>query len=576
MPTTDPLTQINLRATPQNRQADSRQVPNSAGGYAFQTSDEVQIHRFLTIGVTGGTYYVSEAELTKVNADIVLRAARDRGEWLVEQIVAVSTASRAPRQNPGLFALAAVAGLGTDAARKAALEALPQVARTGTTLFQFLTYVQQFRGWGKGLQHAVGAWYLDREVDQLAYQVVKYRQRGGWTHADALRKARPRTDERARKALFNWIVSGDVVASVRTLGPNAKGGVPREVGATHDDLPDLINAFEIVQASTAGAHDWVEMIERFPLSWEMLPDAALSEPRVWRALVEKGMPQTALLRQLPRLTRLGVLDGDTLTTVLTQLVDPERLRRARVHPVNVLVAQRTYAAGQGTSSSWTPNRKVVDALDAAFYAAYGAVEPAGKRTLLALDVSGSMGSPVLSGGKTPSWGYATRPGQLSCREAAAALSLVTLAIEPQADVVGFTAGNTNQTWGTWSTLRNTAIQELDISPRRRLDDVVKYTASLSFGGTDIALPFLWAKQSRKDYDTVVVFTDNESWAGQIHPHQALRQYRDQVGHDVKLIVVALAANQFSVADPADPSSIDICGLDAAVPNLIADFSRGEV
>lgn len=39
-----------------------------------------------------------------------------------------------------------------------------------------------------------------------------------------------------------------------------------------------------------------------------------------------------------------------------------------------------------------PSRQVVDALDAAFYASFGTVEPAGKSTMLALDVSGSMGA----------------------------------------------------------------------------------------------------------------------------------------------------------------------------------------
>ena len=34
--------------------------------------------------------------------------------------------------------------------------------------------------------------------------------------------------------------------------------------------------------------------------------------------------------------------------------------------------------------------------------------------------------------------------------------------------------------------------------------------------------------------------------------------------------------QTEKADPADPSSIDLCGLDSAVPNLIADFSAGRV
>ena len=545
----DPLLAVGTRVTPQNRPADARQVPNSAGGYAFKTSDEVQIHRFLTIGTTGGTYYVSEAELTKVNADIVLRAARDRGEWLVEQVVAVSTAGRAPRQNPGLFALAAVAGLGDETARKAALEALPLVARTGTTLFQFVTYAKLFRGFGPALRRGISRWYLDQDVDHLAYQMVKYRQRNGWSHRDLLRLAHPKTTG-VRNALVHWGVTGNFVH-------------PEDGPA-----PNLVSQFVTVQKSTDVA-TWVEAIQAYSLPWEALPDAALSEPKVWRALIERGMPQTALMRQLPRLTRLGVLDGSTLDTVTAQLTNAERLRKARVHPVNVLVAQRTYAAGQGTSSSWTPVRQVVDALDSAFYAAYGAVEPAGKRTLLALDVSRSMGSPVLSGGQQRrlAWSYAAAPGTLSCREAAAALSLVTLATEPQADVVGFTSAGSG-----W----NTAIRELDISPRRRLDDVVRYLTGVPFGDTDIAQPFLWAKDNRKDYDSVIVYTDNESWAGSIHPHQALRQYRDFVGHDVKLIVVALAANQFSVADPADPSSLDICGLDAAVPNLIADFSRGDV
>lgn len=65
--------------------------------------------------------------------------------------------------------------------------------------------------------------------------------------------------------------------------------------------------------------------------------------------------------------------------------------------MNVLVAQRTYASGRGAhgSSTWKPSRPGVDALDAAFYAAFGAVEPAGMRMMLVLDVSGLMGMPVV-------------------------------------------------------------------------------------------------------------------------------------------------------------------------------------
>lgn len=542
----DALTAINTRRTPQSEPANERQIPNAAGGYGFKIADDIRVHRFLSIGVDGGTYYTSERDLTKANAEVILKGARERGTWLVEQIVTVSTQGRAPRQNPAIFALAAASALSDDAGRKAALDALPAVCRTGTHLFLFARYVEQFRGWGRGLRRAVASWYTDKDVDDVACQAVKYRQREGWSHRDLLRLAHPETIEAARRGLFDWITSG-----------------------VHADLdpecPSLIRAFSLAQACvdaspSVSVAEWTRLIEQHPLSWEMLPDVALTEPKVWRALIAKGMPQTALIRQLPRLTRLGVLDGETRTTVVNQLTNPDRLRKARVHPVNVLVALRTYSSGRSVrgESEWTPDRRVVDALDAAFYAAFRAIEPAGKRTLLALDVSGSMTSPA-SG--LP----------ISCREVTAALALVTMATEPDVDVVGFTSAT-----GDFYSMRNAAISELAISPRQRLDDAIRAVSNLPFGGTDCALPMVWAAQNKREYDTIVVMTDNETWHGQLHPHQALEEYRQRLGIPTKLVVVGMTATDISIADPQDPGSLDIAGMDSAVPNLIADFSRGAV
>lgn len=521
----DSLTSINTRRTPQSEQADPRQVQNNAGGYVFQTSDETKIHRFLTLGVEGGTYYQSERDLTKSAAPTVLAAARDRGEWLVQQIVEVSTAGRAPRQNPAIFALAAVAGLGSDDARRAALAALPQVCRIGTHLFLFARYVEQFRGWGRGLRDAVGRWYLGKSLDDLSYQVAKYRQREGWSHGDLLRLAHPHQEE--YDLLFKWVLRGEM----------------------SDELPPLIRGHVEAMAATTEAA-WTRLIAQHPLSWEMLPDAALSNANVWRMLIEKGLPQTALMRQLPRLTNLGVLQGSTRTQVVAQLQDSSRLKRGRVHPVNVLVAQKTYALGHGFQggSSWSPVRQVVDALDAAFYQAFGAVQIAGKRTLLALDISGSM-----------SWGHMSNM-PLTPREVSAAMSLVTMATEPETEVVGF----------------STDLRTLSISPRQRLDDAVRAISNLPFGGTDCAQPMIWAQRGRREFDTFVVYTDNETWAGSIHPVQALRQYRDSMGIDARLAVVGITATDFTIADPNDAGSLDVAGFDAAVPSLIADFSRGSI
>ena len=557
----DPLRLISTRRTAQSEPADPRQVTNAAGGYTFTVDDQARLHRFLTLGTEGGTYYTHAQELTRDNAEVVFRAAATDPVGLVRRIVDVSTAGRAPRQNPALLALAIAASADDVDGRRAALVALPKVARTGTHLFLFARYVEQFRGWGPTLRKAVAQWYTEMPVDKLAYQLVKYRQREGWSHYDLLRLASPSgVTDPARRMAFNWAARKGLADY-----PDRDAGAGQPPLATADSVPDslaLIADFEEAQASST-AQGWCDIINRGRgLSWEMLPDAALAEPQVWHALIDQGLPQTALMRQLPRLTRLGVLAGDTGRVVGTHLQDPQRLKRARVHPINVLVAQRTYAAGQSArgESTWTPDPRISDALDAAFYNAYGAVEPANRRILLALDVSGSMGSPV-SG--LP----------LSCREASAALAMVTAATEPDYQIVGFTDGAGSPSWN-WR--ENTILSELDISPRRRLDDICRYTAQLPMGGTDCALPMVWAQQNRAVFDVFEIVTDNETWYGSIHPHQALREYRETTNPQARLVVVPMTGTRNSITDPTDPLSLDVSGFDSAVPQLIADFSRGDL
>lgn len=526
----DILRSIGTRVTPQHRRASAGQVPNFAGGYVFALDDAARLRRFLILGADGGTYYTNAQTLAIDNAKVLERMAVADPRTLVDTIVEVSTSGAAPKQNPALFALAHAASV--PQTREAALEALPKVARTGSHLLTFADYVEQFRGWGRGLRRAVSSWYTARPVDRLAYQAVKYRQRGGWTHRDLLRLAHPRTDDAARRATFDWIAHG----------------------AVGEAVPSLIEGFIKAQEAD-GARAWARLVRGHRLTWEMLPDAALGEPAVWEALLDVGVPMTALMRQLPRLTRLGLLPamGGRTDEVCAQLTDSDRLRAARVHPVNVLVAQRTYASGssyRGTAS-WEPTARVADALDAAFYAAFGAVEPAGRRLMLAVDISGSMRFPVS--------GMA-----ITAREASAALTLVQLATEPGAAAYAFSRESRSIY----------CVKPLGISPRRRLDDALAAVDAMPFGGTDCALPMLYAAEQGLEVDAFVIYTDNETWAGRIHPHQALRRYRERSGIDARLIVVAMTSTGFSIADPDDAGMLDVVGFDAAVPGLIAGFARG--
>jgi 60 kDa SS-A/Ro ribonucleoprotein len=532
----------------------SGQVPNSAGGFAWSVDDWTRLCRFLILGSADGSYYASELELTRKNAQAVERCIAEDGLRAVQEIVRISDEGRAPKNDPAIFALSMAAGLGDEPTRRSALEALPQVCRTGTHLFQFATFVEGFRGWGRSLRRAVGRWYATQSADAIAYQAVKYRQREGVTHRDLLRLAHPGervssgnptldvSDAHAR--LFEWIVRGRVT----------------------DGLPRVVEGYGRAQSAEKPAES-AALVREFGLPREAVRTEHLTSTEVWEALLE-DMPMTAMIRNLATMTRVGVLESRSAGTakVVEQLGDADHIRRARVHPIAVLAALRTYASGRGARGrgEWKPVRKIVDALDAAFYSAFGNVEPTGVRLLLALDVSGSMSSGSVAGA----------PG-LTPRDASAALALVTAATETDYEVVGFFAGTggwKSRTKRMWDAEQG--LTPLAISPRQRLDDAVKTVSNLPFGGTDCALPMLYAQAQELEIDTFAIYTDSETWAGGLHPAEALRDYRQASGIAARLVVVGMVSNGFSIADPADPGMLDVVGFDTATPQLISDFARG--
>src|ERR671923_1874221 len=109
----------------------SGQVPNSAGGFAWAVDDWTRLRRFLILGSEGGSYYASEWTLTRENAQAVERCLAEDGARAVAEIVRVSGEGRAPKNDPAIFALAMAAGIGDEPTRKTALDALPEVCRTG-------------------------------------------------------------------------------------------------------------------------------------------------------------------------------------------------------------------------------------------------------------------------------------------------------------------------------------------------------------------------------------------------------------------------------------------------------------
>lgn len=524
------------RRTPLTEPLTPEQVQNDDGAYVFAADDWKRMERFLILGSEGGSYYAGEAKLTRENAQAVDRCIREDGERAVNLIVLISQEGRAPKNDPAIYALALAASAAEPRTRMTALANLNAVCRTGTHLFHFAAYVEQFRGWGRALRRAIGGWYLYPPVDEVAYQCVKYRQRDGWSHRDLLRLSHPDAkqawteDGPMRDALFAWITGKEIKAS----------------------LPEIVGAYERAQSSLS-PHETAGLIREYGnrLPREALNPDHLTSPDVWEALLNEGMPMTALIRNLATMTRVGLLAPMSVGTrkVVEQLGDVERIRKARVHPLAVLVAHSTYASGRSARGvgEWNAVPEIIDALDAAFYTAFGNVEPMGKRTMLALDVSGSMDWAQIAG----------MPG-ITPRVGSAAMALVTAATEPAGHVA--------------ITAFSHGMVPVQISPRQRLVDALIEIDSLPMGATDCSLPMRHALTTGMDVDTFIIYTDNETNRGD-HPAESLRLYRQRTGIDAKLIVVGMISNGFSIADPNDPGMLDVVGMDLATPQVMSEFAR---
>lgn len=511
-------------------------TPNNAGGYSFAVDDMARLHRFLCLG-SEGTYYVGERELTKQNLTTLERLLdAGRGREAVDAIVSISKAGRAAKNDPALFALARCTSASDVTVRQYALAHLSDVARTGTHLLHFVHYVKQFRGFGRAYKNALADWFASRDEEALAYQLLKYQQRDGYSQRDLLRLVHPKVTNETRNALYHWVVKGW-----------------SDVGA--DEHPEKalrqIWAYEKAKRATS-ASEVAQLVQTYRLPREAVPTEHLNAVEVWDALLD-DMPLEAMMRNLATMTRVGLLKpfSPAFDTVVQRLCDPERIKRARLHPIKILAALLTYQSGKGVrgSHTWEPLAPIVDALNEAFYASFAHVEPSGKRILIAVDVSGSMHGTQVNG----------IPG-LDCHTAAAAMAMVTARTEAHYYVIGF----------------DTQAYPLPISPHQRIDDVVKTIAQYGGGGTNCALPFEWLIKKKIDVDAVITLSDNETWYGRAHPVQMLARYRAQVGHPVRAINVQMASTHVTNSDPDDRDALEAIGFDTITPSVIASFIRGEV
>ncbi|MBC7972852.1 MAG: TROVE domain-containing protein [Verrucomicrobia bacterium] len=522
--------------TPQSQPIPGRateMIQGRSSGWMFKIDLWNVLRRCLLIGTAQSTYYAGKHELTDEFTEVLREAIVLNPNRIATEIVYASD-GRAINNSAPLFALVLLSMGETPQAKAAFHRIFPKVVRTGSHFYEWLSYTKAMRGFGKIVREVGKSWLSNRDVKALAYQLLKYQQRQGFSHRDALRLFHVKPPTEDHNQLFQWVIQG------------------------WDHLPDEAPSGALTQIW------WYEWLKRNPektheaiaqgrLTHEMAAPVGRMDKRAWQLLFN-DMPIGALLRNLGSLTQLGVLSTDNrhnLKRVADVLNSAEHLRKGRIHPIDILKALKTYQSGGQLGRSqktWQPVPRIVDILEQALELSFDVLPPTGKVFLHAIDVSGSMSY------------YSVSSIGLTCCEIATTMALATAKAEQNYVIRGFA----------------TEFRDLKITKRDSFSRAIAKASNQNFGGTDASVAYDWAIKHKFKADVLCFWTDCESWAGRKHPSQALAEYRRKVNPQAKAVYVTLAPYNISLVDPQDSKSWDIAGFDPGTPRLIQMIAAGEL
>ncbi|NET54321.1 MAG: TROVE domain-containing protein [Merismopedia sp. SIO2A8] len=307
---------VKARATPQTKPIPGREtemIKGRSGGYMFDAGIWAVLRRSLLLGTAKNTFYADKHELTDEFSNAVMTCVAADPRRVADEILYASD-GRAIKNSAPLFALVLLSMGDSTEAKQAFVDIFPKVVRTGSHFYEWLNYTKSLRGFGKVVRAVGKAWLSNPNAKALAYQLLKYQQRHGFSHRDALRLFHVKPATADHQALFKWVVKG-------------WKSVP-------DEAPS--KAMEQIW--------WYEKVKQQPdltcaaiahgcLTHEMISPVGLMTQQAW-TLLFNDMPIGALLRNLGSLTELGVLQSHKrkeLKRVADVLTSKDHLRKVHIH-----------------------------------------------------------------------------------------------------------------------------------------------------------------------------------------------------------------------------------------------------
>ncbi|MFC0676722.1 RNA-binding protein [Lysobacter korlensis] len=418
----------------------STDAVNGEGAPAYRRTPEGALALYAATGCLNGTFYATdETQLatvlmlaSQVSPAFVARAAVYAREVAHMKDMPALLLATLSLRDPDLFAAA-----------------FPRVVTNGRMLRNVVQILRSGRVGRKSLgsrpKRLVQEWIANASTDALVAAAVGQRP----SLADVIRMVHPKPADAEREALYAWIV----------------GRPYRE-----EALPATVQAYEAFKREPTGPLP--------ELPFQYYTSLPLTREH-WTTLARRASWQT-LRMNLNTFARNGVFeDASVAAEVATRLRDPAAIARARVFPYQLLMAYRAAA-------SLPP--AITEALQDAMEVATRQVARIAGNVTVAVDVSGSMASPVT--------GY--RRGSTTaarCVDVAALVAASLLRTNPNARVLPF----------------DTEVRDIRLNPRDSVVTQAGQLAALCGGGTSVSAPLARLNKDKAKVDLVVLVSDNESW-----------------------------------------------------------------
>lgn len=516
----------------------SADVKMASGGYAFAQDEWARLKALAILGNSNGSYYAGAEQIQDVDGKFLINMVNKYPQGVLDLAHIVSVENLTLKNTVPLMMLATVIRLAPPDVKDVAWKLMPQMARTGSDFLTFVTYLMELGvKFGRKTRRGVANWYLSKDPKDVLYQMLKYKERSGMSHERVFRLAHVTAQANKSQEHHNFFYA-KVTDWLKT------GNIP--VPLEDEERWSQVRAASLAHGAK-NSKQVAKLVKNFRLGHEMVPTQYAGDKLVWTALLSQ-MPMTAMIRNLGRMTSYGVFESDAnVDHVQKRLLDKEALVKARVHPLSLVMALKTYASGKGNRGSltWRAHNQLIDYIDEAFYLTMDLQAPSKKTIAFFGDTSGSMDH-VLSSG-------------LHYQEASAALAMTAVHKYNRAHIFGV----------------DDDVLPLSISKRQRLDDAVKQFYRSS-GGTQLDTAFSFLINHNIKVDGIIIATDNESWAGHNHCQVVWEQYRSHINPAAKCLFIQYQAQGYVLSDPDDSSVRTTAGFGPEIFTIIDMMMDGQL